>query len=167
MPNLTYCVTFWGNSSNTALKPLITAHKRIVRSICSANFRHPTQPLMTDLGFLNIKEIYTYMSGNYVYKSLNALCNCDWFTLRQSTYSTRSIDRHELFVPFAHSWQTMNSLRIAGANIWNRLPAYVQECNTYYGFKAALKKTFVAIILRNNNLSPLYVFCLFKINCLS
>ena len=60
------CITVWSNSSLTTLKPLISIHKQIIRSFSSAAFREHTQPMMYSLGLLNLNQIYTYMSCNYV-----------------------------------------------------------------------------------------------------
>ena len=56
-PILTYYMTVWGNSLLTALKPLITNNKQIIRSISSAAFREHTQPIMNYLGLLNLSQI--------------------------------------------------------------------------------------------------------------
>ena len=67
-PNLTYCTTVWGNRALTALKPLINFHKQNICSISSAAFRELTQLIMFSLRLLNLNQICTYISYNYVFK---------------------------------------------------------------------------------------------------
>ena len=99
---------------------------------------------MTSLGLLNINRIDTYMSCNYVFKSLNGLITCDWFSHYHNIYSTRSTEAITLNVPLALSWQAMTFLRIAGADAWNRLPNANRECDSLRSFKIALRSYLLA-----------------------
>ena len=148
-PNLTYCFTVWGNSSLTALKPLITIHKQTIRSISSAAFREHTQHIMNYLGLLNLNKIFTYMSCNYVFKALNSLDTCDWFSRYHNVYSTRSTKDITLHVPFAHSWKGMSFLHNSGANAWNMLPGSIRERRSYSGFKLALRRNLLGTAVAN------------------
>ena len=65
-PNLIYCVTAWGCATQTALKPLVTVHKRIIRSLYGVPSRTHTYDLMRAAGFLNISQIHNYVSNIFI-----------------------------------------------------------------------------------------------------
>ena len=59
--HLIYAIPIWGTDKKTALylKPLIVAHKRLVRMIRNVPARAHTKPIMTALDILTIYNLYT------------------------------------------------------------------------------------------------------------
>ena len=89
------------------------------------------------------------MSCNYVFKVLNGLKTCDWFSRYHNIYSTRSTGDITLNVPFAHSWQSMSFPCIFGANAWIMIPGSIRERRSYSGFKLEVRRNLLGTAVAN------------------
>ena len=139
-PVLLYCISVWGNSSATALKPVKCAQKKIIRSIAGVARRHSTANLFTELYILPVSEAHEYISLILVYKSLNNLSCCDWFISVNGPYNTRSVAAGDLVVPYARTELFRKSCRITAALFYNNLPEGIRNAESYNIFKLKCKK---------------------------
>jgi retron-type reverse transcriptase len=141
-PNLIYCNTIWGSSTKVALTPVHQLQKKIIRIISGTHVRarDHTAPLYRALGFLDISQINMYMSGIYVFKSLNNLSPCNWFHLYEGEYNTRFSAQSSLLVPFVRTTHSRQSIRFVGSNVWNMLPLVIKTASNYNSFKISLKR---------------------------
>ena len=57
-PYLTYDVIVWGGSSAFHIKPIITQHKRIMRTICNSQRFDQTSPLFHQVNLLTFEDTY-------------------------------------------------------------------------------------------------------------
>ena len=57
-PYLKYCITCWGLSSHSTLKPIKTIQKRVVRIITRSQYLAPSSPLFFELQLLKLDDIY-------------------------------------------------------------------------------------------------------------
>ena len=80
LPSLDYCLTIWGNTSKTQGERLHNLQKCAARIILDAAPDAPSQPLFTELNWLNIYERIT--------KEFACLKYCmDWLLLTYVIYS--------------------------------------------------------------------------------
>ena len=60
-----------GNTFECSLKPLITIQKRVIRTITFNDRYTHSAPLFTQLEIFNVKQLNTFYTALYVYKSVN------------------------------------------------------------------------------------------------
>ena len=134
-PYLIYSVTVWGGTYDCHLSKLIVQQKRIIRAISDAGFRDHTRPLFFELKLLNVKDIYKYFVGIFMFK------NKDYFRV-QHDRTTRNLD---LAVPsFCRITKCQQSILFTGPHIWNALPTSVQQSSSLPIFKKNLKDHFIS-----------------------
>ena len=112
--------------------------KRIVRTICGAHRIAPSAPLLNSLGLLNIDDIFSYMCGLYVYKSLNTEYNV--FNYQNGPYNTRTAQRNLLEVPRINCSHSRQAIRYTGVIKYNNLPEYIKISGNYDTFKQRYKR---------------------------
>ena len=151
-----------GNSSFTALKPLIAIHEQTVLLFSSTAFRQDTQPIMISRRLINLNQNYTYMSCNYIFETLNGLNTCDWFSRLYIVCSIRSTEDITLNFLLAHSWQSMSFLRISAANASNMLPGSIRERRLYSGFKFTLRRSLLGIAVANRYCVSKIFLCILR-----
>ena len=81
-PYLTYCNIVWASTYPSNLTRLLLMQKRAVRAITNAYYRAHTKPLFLQLGVLDIYQINTLYTANFMFlyhshslpSSLNVIC---------------------------------------------------------------------------------------------
>ena len=137
-PHLLYGITVWGGASKTLIRCIVVSQKFIVRSIVGANRRASTGPIFNELGILSLEEIYAYMCGLYVYKSL---CSQEQiFTYATHHHATRSSLMNLLEVPHLYCYHSKQSIRYAGVAAFNQIPLEIRQTLTYTSFKRKYKQ---------------------------
>ena len=95
LPSLDYCLTIWGNTSKTQVERLHKLKKCAARIILDASPYAPSQPLFTELNWLNIYERIEYNKGILMFKILHGSAPSylrNLFTFQSSNnYQFRSI----------------------------------------------------------------------------
>ena len=115
------------------MKPLITQHKRTIRTICDANFRAHTDPLFKKLNILKVDEIYKLNLVIHVHK---ARAKGDLHITHQ--VNTRNTN---LANPTFHRLnQTQRAVPCAGPRAFNDLPINIRLTEKFNKFKAEVKK---------------------------
>ena len=95
-PYLTYCCQIWGATYIYSMDRLHKLQKKDICIICSENRFAHSGPLMKELGVLNVKNIYNYLAGQFMFRYVNKLLPNifeSYFTLSTSvhTYNTRQV----------------------------------------------------------------------------
>ena len=132
-PYLTYNIIIWGSTYQTHLLPLITQHKRTIRTITNAGYIDHTGPLFKRLKLLKLKDIYYFHLGTYMF---NARSRGEYAT--QTNVHTRGSNdaRPELHLLAT----TQHAVSYAGPKLWNSLPPNIRSINNYRRFRKSLKK---------------------------
>ena len=136
-PYLNYNILIWGGTNASTLKPLITQHKRSVRTIVDADFRAHTDPIFKTLNLLKIEDTYKLNLFLYVYKA----------RLRgefQRIHNLNTRDSNLANPTFHRLNQTQRAVSYAGPTIWNELPPYLREIENFGRFKFETKKFFIS-----------------------
>ena len=103
-------------------------------------WRHPTVNFFKILYILPFKKSYEYLSVIFVYKALNDLNRCNWFTEVSGTYNTRRVAGGDIEVPRARTELFKKSCRISAVLYYNRIPVDIRNLSNYNAFKVQCKK---------------------------
>ena len=109
------------------------------------DFSINSSQLVTELGWLNVRQRRDYFTSILVYKSLNGLLPAymsDMFSFVRdfNERPTRSAFTNNLYIPKVNKTLFRQSLLVNGPVIWNSLPNAIQEARTLNVFKFNLKK---------------------------
>ena len=124
-PHLNYCLTAWGGTCNTTLKPLITVQKRIVRIMTSSPFDSSSRPIFLKLGILPLNKLYNLNLSLLMHKIFNNKITGSYnLTLTSNTHNlnTRSSKNKNYFKKFNKLNIGLNSFTSNGTKIWNKIP---------------------------------------------
>ena len=135
-PQLIYGVLLWGDSADININPLIMLQKKIIRLITCSSYLAHTMPLFRKTKILNIRDIYKYVLGVYVF-SRRALIEYP-----MHDYNTRN--RNIAIPSFQRLVVCERSLSFDGPKLWNSLPEDIKNCNSIASFKRNLKLHFVS-----------------------
>ena len=127
----------WGGANASTLKPLITQHKRCIRTIADADFRAHSNPIFKRLNLLKIEDIYKLNLCLYVYK---ARLQGEF----QRTHNLNTRDPNLSNPTFHRLNQTQRAVSYAGPTAWNDLPPYLREIGTFGRFKFETKNFFIS-----------------------
>ena len=111
-PHLIYCITVWDGSYESILKSVMVL-QGILCAICSTGFRASADPICQRLKALKLEEIYRYMVGAYVFKTLNSDMSYVFEYRDQTEYVTRESVLHLLKGPRVTSVQSTHSLKVS------------------------------------------------------
>ena len=125
-----------GASANI-LKPLITQHKRTIRTIADANYRDHTDPLFKRFNILKIEDIYKLNLLMHVHKGHS---KGDFHT--QHEVNTRNSNFAN--PTFHRLSQTQRAVSYAGPRTWNDLPEDIRSTQKYTKFKYEVKRLFIS-----------------------
>ena len=132
-PYLSYNIIIWGSTFETHLLPLITQHKRTIRTITGAGYRDHTDPLFKRLKLLKLQDIYYFHLGTYMFR---ARSRGEFAT--QTNIQTRRLNDA---LPTRHlHTTTQHAVSFAGPTFWNALPPNIRSINTYTRFRKSLKE---------------------------
>ena len=129
-PHLTYCISTWGSSPESSLKPLVVKQKRLIRIMLYQPFRCHTKPLFHQLQILNLNQLHHFQVGkimhNYHKKKTNLNVNLELLTNKHS-HNTRSAADSNYFLPNLRTNLGMNSLSSIGPQVWNSIPTNIKS----------------------------------------
>ena len=72
-PYIRYCCSVWGCAEDTVLQKLQKMQNRAARIVTNSSFDKASLPLISQLGWLNRREMIDFETATMVYKSLHAL----------------------------------------------------------------------------------------------
>ena len=72
-PHIRYCCSVWGCTGDTILQKLQKIQNRAARIVTNSPFDEASLPLISQLGWLNIREMVDFEIATMVYKSLHGL----------------------------------------------------------------------------------------------
>jgi len=136
-PHLTYCNTVWGAVNETTLKPVITAQKRVIRTIARLGKYDHTNEAFSTLKLLKLRDINTYFCALFIFKCINIYEN-NLFRFRNDLrYPLRS--NSLLKHPTIGSNQSKTCILYHGVSVWNNLPSHLHNAPSLLSLKKSLK----------------------------
>ena len=144
-PFLQYCVSTWGGTAKSLLKPLLTKQKIIARLILNQPYRSPSSPLFHALKILKLDDIYQLQICRLMHKHHreNIVVSHGLTNLSDlHSHNTRSHQNNNYYLPAVRTNLGKTSFSFNGPKIWNALPPEIRNFSNY-GFKDKLKNYFI------------------------
>ena len=147
LPYLNYCNIVWAHSSTSKLHSLFLIQKRAIRIASMSHRRDHTAPLFANLNTLTLTDINKLQTAIFMFKYTKNLLPhtfSNYFPSVSNThlYNTRSCNN--LYIPFARTSYTMNTLRYHGPRLWNSIDRRIRSQSSVGRFKASFKKHIVS-----------------------
>ena len=142
-PYLTYCIEVWGSTTQSRPNSLLTLQKKAIRIISHSGYRDHTAPLFKKLKLLNLKNIYFYQIGLFMFKFHHGLLPPifnNMFQNNSNVHSYPTRQREHLHVPVAKYKCLLLSVRFKGVKIWNIIRKEIIVNCSIYSYKSALRK---------------------------
>ena len=123
------------------LKPLITAQKRIIRTIMNRDRLHHTNLDFYSLGFFEFQDIITNFALIFVFKSLNEYSHPFYYfnkTRNEHHFNFRNYQNLRSPLRLSSQSQTLPSYNCC--SIWNNLPEHIKNWTSVASFQFRMKQ---------------------------
>ena len=121
------------------MNPVFIAQNGIICAILGVTQKTSSGGLFQELGIMELRDILRYVTVTFVFRSLNNP-NLDEFSLQQYNRNTRQLNQRIICLP---NWVLdccRRGVRFCGANLFNGLPVYLRQSNSYNSFKYGVKR---------------------------
>ena len=142
LPYINYGILVWGKTHNYLLDKLITLQKKSLRIICNTTARSHTEQLFFKHKILNVKDLYLFQLGQFMYKyNINALPNIfnSIFQKNQSFHNYPTRQSNEFHLPRLRTLLAQNTFLYTGPKYWNSLDNEIKNARSLSSFKHKLK----------------------------
>ena len=139
--NLIYCNSVWGSCKSSAMKPLKSFQKKIMRAMAGVNNYYSSAELFKRYALLNMTQINMYMTAIFVFKSIQGPDERNIFRRVENIRTTRSVANDLLHVPQIRNVHSEQSITYRGPNVWNGIDLRIRNMsydNFKMNYKAAL-----------------------------
>ena len=140
---LDYCNSLYYNLPSSTLSRLQRVQNSLARVVCPHVKRHHhITPILRSLHWLPISKRIEFKIATLTF---NVLLHHQPSYLHQliipcsSAYTTRSVNKHLLQMPFIRSSNGRRSFFFAAPTIWNSLPLHIRSLQSISSFRSALK----------------------------
>ena len=146
-PYLTYCNMIWGCGSSQILKPITVLQKRAIRIITGSTYLASTSEIFARTHVLKFADIRMLQVTMFMFKFKLGLlpyaCH-DFFHFVNPLprYETRKTNL--FLVPYSRTEVRKKSINVYGPDLWNMLPADLQNATTTYMLKRRLTNLILA-----------------------
>ena len=123
-PYLTYCCQIWGATYIYNIDRLHKPQKKAIRIICSENRFAHSGPLMKEFGVLNVKNIYNYLAGQFMFRYVNKLLPNvfeSYLTLSTSVHTYNARQQFSFRLPYYLTNLGKRSVRYTAFKIWSEV----------------------------------------------
>ena len=134
-----YTVLKSGDTYPSNLKPLLTAQKKLIRTISFSQLRAHSPPLFQMWNILPLRLLINLKTAETVYRYIhnnNILMNSRFQPVIHS-YETRN-SLSGLFIPRVNTNYGKHSIHYSGSIIWNSIPAEIRLSTSLSLFKHKL-----------------------------
>jgi hypothetical protein len=125
-PHLLYCLPIYSCTTSKNIKKIKTLQKKVIRSICNANYTAHSEPLFEMLNILPLDKLITYSQGllthAIVHKYSPPALHNQWVTNADRNIGRELRNDRDLYVPMAVTEQVKKLPICAFAENWNKLP---------------------------------------------
>ena len=145
LPHLDYGMLVWSNCGESNLNKLQKLQNTAMRIILGAPFRTHIKDMLKSLGFVDVRNRISYVTGCMMYKMINGMTPSylnGLFKYVNNVHSvcTRQSQAGNLYIPKCNTNYGKNSFRYKGSVLWNVISRNIRNCNTITSFKMNFKK---------------------------
>ena len=144
LPNLSYCITIWGNTYKSNINRIIILQNRAIRAIYNLQNRINTDEFYNSLNILKFKDIYKCKTILIMYDVLNSKSTSPYksiFFLKKYNYSQRS--QYKFIIPSYRLQIKYFSIFYNGPILWNNLENSFKTYLSKSVLKRNLKKRYI------------------------
>ena len=121
-PFLIYGIIIWGNTYETALKPILILQKKALRTITFSEYDSPSSPLFKSLQVIKFHDLVTFHIATFMYKFHNQLLPTafhSFFTKVTNihNYNTRLAAKQSYYLPSVRTNYGKFNIRFQGPSI--------------------------------------------------
>ena len=143
MSKFIYLIQLWGGTSEYLLTFLQKLQNRAARMVTKLSWYTPVEVLLTQCGWLSIRQLVAYHSLVQIYKTKQSKRPLNLYTKvsNQFPHNTRASDGNGIKqdkIPTSKLGQLHFSSR--AVQLWNKLPVSIRLAPSYSVFKSDLKK---------------------------
>ena len=120
-PYLTYCCQVWGATYLYNIEILNKPQKKAIRIICSQSMYAHTEPLYKELKILDVKNIYNYLVGQFMFRYHNNLLPDvfdSYFITNNTTHEYATRHRNLFHIPDYKTNLGKRNIRYTGVKLW-------------------------------------------------
>ena len=145
LPHLDYGIIVWSNCGHSNLSKLQKLQNTAMRIILGAPFRTHIKDMLKTLGFMDVRDRISYVTGCMMYKVLNGKTPDylnDLFKHVNNIHPicTRQSKAGDLYIPKCNTNYGKSAFHYKGCVIWNVLSKNIRNANTFMSFKMNFKK---------------------------
>ena len=141
-PHFTYCLSVWGNTCKTYLKPLVLLQDRAIRLISGVKKDHDVSILFDKYKLLPFHKIYMYSVQCFNFKFHHSILPeiFKTFFIRNSDVHQRDTKSKDLLhVPICRSESRSISMSFSGVRCYNYFYSLLNLGSTLNQYKINLK----------------------------
>ena len=145
LPHLDYGIILWSNCGNTNLSRIQKLQNTAMRIILSAPFRTHINDMLKTLGFMDVRNRISYVTGCMMYKVINGMTPSylnQLFNYVNNIHSlcTRKSKAGDLYTPKCNTNYGRNTFQYKGCVLWNVISRNIRNANTFMSFQMNFKK---------------------------
>lgn len=145
LPHLDYGIIVWSNCGATNLSKLQKLQNTAMRIILGAPFRTHIKDMLSSLGFMDVRDRISYVTGCMMYKVNNNIAPnnlCQLFTHVRNIHPvhTRRNQAGDLYIPRFNTNYGKSSFQFKGSVLWNVISENIRNANNCMSFKVNFKK---------------------------
>lgn len=139
-PHITYLIEVWGSATKTNTKPLQIAQNKIIKLLFHFNFRMSTETVFQKAKLMTLAQTYHYQTCILIRKILTKDTHSQIvFTKKIQTQTRQLRSAHNLCLYKPRTNYGIKNIKYEGAKIYNNLPKYIKEIQSFPLFKKTLK----------------------------
>lgn len=143
LPHINFCSTILFNLPLNEQQKLQKLQNRAMRAILKCNRYTPINIMLETLNFMNIKQLITYRTFDFIYKIKykmvpTYLTDNVKFVSDVHNYSTRGKNETDFYVDKCNTSKCLNNLCRKGLIMYNSLTPEIKCCENYVKFKRLL-----------------------------
>ena len=143
---LSYLISVWGGCEGYLLKSLQVIQNKVARVVTKMAWSTPTSILLSECGWLSVRQLAMYHTVVLVYKVLETGTPSYLYSMFSTDYSHRTRQAQQGMIKPSHSTKiprkelTASSFRHRAVQEYNTLPPIIREATTSSQFKLLAKK---------------------------
>ena len=147
-PYFRYCNIVWGQCNKTLLEKLQTLQNKAARTIASLRYEDANHcQIISQYGWLSVEHLIYYDLGVFMYKTINGLSPAisSFQNVKDiHQYQTRLATNGNLYISNVNALAGENAIPVAGAKLWNEIPAEIKNAESLDTFSSKLKTYFLS-----------------------